>query len=131
MLRFKDMKFRVKLTLFSAVALTGLLIFGAVSYGALEKVRVGSALANELKMHQELGTDLAPPTLNIIQLRLVVRNMILRADRKDLERDLAEFRRLKKEFGDSNDQWNKALPDGQVKELATVKARQAGEEYIQ
>lgn len=60
MLRFKDMKFKVMLTLFGAIALSGLLIFGIGSYLALAKV--GSALGTDFKLQEELGTDLTPPT---------------------------------------------------------------------
>ena len=128
-MRFRDWQLRTKLRALGAMALGGLLTLGVVSY--LSLARVGQSLTADLKLYEELGSDLTPPTLNIIQMRLVVRNMIMRTDPAERSRDLAEFEALAREFEDSNDHWNQVLPDGEIKELATVKARQAGEQYIQ
>jgi methyl-accepting chemotaxis protein len=130
MLSFKDVKFRTKLALLTLVAIAGLLALGLMSYWTLERVKIGSPLARELQLHEELGADLAPPSLSIIPLRIVVQNMMLRTQQEGLKKDIAAFQELKKRFEGANDQWNRLLPDGALKEVATIQARRSGEEYI-
>jgi len=126
LLRFKDWRLRTKLGLPGAIALAGLLAFGIASYVAI--LRVAGGVGYELKLQEELGTDL---TLNIIQMRLVAQNMILRTSKAERDKDFAEFETLARKFEDSNARWNQALPEGELNAFATVKARQAGEQYIQ
>ena len=131
MLSLKNMKFKTKLMLLVLAALAGLLVFGIASYSTLNKVKVGGPIANEIRMAQDVTSGLVPPTLNIISVRLAIRTMLLETEPAKVQRDIAQYQKAKQAFEDSTAKWAKLLPEGQLKELATVTAHDSGEQYIQ
>jgi methyl-accepting chemotaxis protein len=132
MLNIKNWKLSIKLSLLVGIVLLGLMVFGVTTYLTIERVKVGGELALAIRQQIALGNDLSPATLNIISLRYSARKMLLDYQDPDrLQKDIDEFEQFKKDFEDAADHWNKALPEGREKELATVEARKSGEEYIQ
>ncbi|HZR58752.1 MAG TPA: methyl-accepting chemotaxis protein [Terriglobales bacterium] len=127
----KNLKFRTKLFLLTGIAVLGLLILGIMSYTTLERVKIGGPIYNEMRTVFDLDADLTPPILNIMQFRLLARQMILETDRDKVQQSVAKFQQLKQDYKDANDKYVKLLPDGQIKDLLVQKARPAGEAYLQ
>jgi methyl-accepting chemotaxis protein len=61
---------------------------------------------------------------------LQAREIATATDPAKLQSEISRFQSMKQGFNETNDHWSKEIPDGRLKELATVKARQAGDEYI-
>jgi methyl-accepting chemotaxis protein len=130
MLNIKNLRFKTKLSVLIGTAVAGLLIFGVTSYFALEKVRVGGTISNEIRLYLNLDADLLLPSLSPQPMRFTVRKMAMETDAGKLQQDIAEFQEMKRNFEAARDRWREELPDGEIKELATVKNVEAAQEYI-
>jgi methyl-accepting chemotaxis protein len=129
MVSLKNMKFKTKLSLLIATAAIGLMIFGAVSYLTLSKVKVGGPLANDITQRKDLVADLLPPPLNILEARILVYQILRENDREKLQKEIADFQRLKKNYTEAHEKWAKELPEGKLKNLVIVKAHEPAMEY--
>ncbi|HXY78118.1 MAG TPA: methyl-accepting chemotaxis protein [Candidatus Acidoferrales bacterium] len=130
MLNIKNLRFKTKLSSLIGTAVAGLLILGMTSYFTLERVRVGGPVYNEMHLYFDLDADLCPPNLSPQPMRSAVRKIALETDAAKLHQDIAEFQETKKNFEAARDRWRKELPEGEIKEVATVKNVEAAEEYI-
>lgn len=134
MLSLKKMQLKTKLFLLIGVAVAGLLVVGIVSYFALDKVKIGGAMSNEIRMYSDLDADLVPPNLSPLPMRHLIYRMATEtaaSDRDKLQDDIAKFQDQKKKFEADYEHWNKVLPEGKVKEAVIVKSAAVTREYIQ
>jgi methyl-accepting chemotaxis protein len=127
----KNLSLKLKLLLLAGSAITGLLALGYVSFTTLARVKIGSPIANELKQNSDVGTDLEPMYLDIRLGRLIVYRMLDETDHQRLEELATEFREYEKSHAESHERWVKALPEGKLKELVTVKLHEPAMKYLQ
>jgi len=127
----KNLSLKLKLLLLAGSAITGLLVFGYVSFTSLARVKIGSPIANELKQNSDVGTDLEPMFLDIRLGRLIVFRMLDETDHQKLEGLAAEFREYEKSHAESHEKWVRELPEGKLKELVTVKVHEPAMRYLQ
>lgn len=131
MFSIKNVRVRSKLLLMMTSSIAGLLILGLVSYGTLTKVKIGGAIYHEIHRLQSLGVDLAPPSLNIIETRVVVYQMLQETDPNRLQIEIAKFRELKRDYEDAHNKWVAELPEGQLKQLVAVDLHKPAIEYYE
>jgi len=74
-LSLRNMKITSKLTVLVCVTLAGFIGFAAVAYTTLNAVKVNGALYDEISQGQNMIADTAPPTLNVMTIRLIVARM--------------------------------------------------------
>jgi hypothetical protein len=111
MLSMKNLKVSTKLRLLVAISVVGLLVFGAITYLTINKVRVGGPVHNEMVIYTNLDADIEPPALDIERIRFAVLKML--ADGKDkLSENVAMYQQRRKEYLESNEKWLKQLPEG-------------------
>jgi methyl-accepting chemotaxis protein len=127
----KNLSLKMKLFLLAGSAVLGLLAFGYVSFTTLARVKIGSPIANELKLNSDLMSDLEPMYLDIRIGRLIVFRMLAETDHQRLEAEVAEFHEFEKSYAESHEKWVKELPEGKLKELATVKLHEPAMKYLQ
>ena len=107
----------------------GLVIVGGVSYWTIEKVKVGGSLDGEMLLYSDLNADILPPALDIERVRYGAL-LMLEDGKGKLVEDVALFQGRKKEYVDGNESWKKRLPDGKLKDLISVQAYEAGQDYM-
>jgi methyl-accepting chemotaxis protein len=129
MFSLKNVRFRTKLFLLIGTAVIGLMIFGVVSYLTLDKVKVGGPIATDIDRGLRLVGDITPPSLNIIQTRVVVYQILRENDPEKLQKEIAHLQELKKTYVDTHEKWAKQLPEGKLKDLVIVKAHEPAMEY--
>jgi methyl-accepting chemotaxis protein len=129
MVSLTDVKFKTRLFLLVATAVTGLMIFGVVSSLTLSKVKVGGQLAKDINRGKDLVADIIPPPLNIIQTRVVVYQILRESNGENLRKEIAHLQELKKTYMDAHEKWAKELPEGKLRDLVIVKAHEPAMEY--
>ncbi len=120
----KGMKIRTKLYLLVGMTVAGMLVFGVGTYSALENVKVGGPIYQQISQDTQLQSDIMPPPLNILEARLTVYRMLyyMGRDNDGLRESFATFEELKNEYLAAYDKWMKTLPEGEIRELVLKKA---------
>lgn len=128
MFSFKDVKIKTKLRVLIGTSTAGLLIFAAVSYLTINKVKVGGSIHGEMKLYSDLVGDITPPTLDLERVRFAVRGMLL-FDRSQLAAQMDSYYKRKQEYEQAMAEWSKRVPQGRIQELL-AKANEANRKYL-
>jgi len=131
MLSLKNMKLRTKLFLLIGTSVMGLIVVGVVSYQTLNKVKVGGPIANEISLDLKLAGDIMPPPVNIMDTRIVVYQILRETDPEKLQKEIAHFHQLKKEYLEAHEKWTNALPEGKIRDLISVKVHEPAMAYYE
>jgi methyl-accepting chemotaxis protein len=131
MFNMKNMKVASKLRLLMAVSVVGLVIFGTVSYYALNRIKVGGQMSKDIDQGLRLLGDTLPPPLNIIQTRMQVYRMLRETDHDKLQKLISEYQQLKNAYMEAHEQWAKELPEGKIRDLIIRKNHEAAMAYFQ
>ncbi len=127
MLAMKNLRVATKLHLIVVMSAMGLAVFGGLAYLAIDKIKVGGPVHQEMVLYSDLAGDILPPTLDVERVRASVQ---VAAKAESLPAQIAVFQQRKKEFEDAHQRWRNRLPDGKLKDLISVQSYEAGEKFI-
>ena len=130
MLNMQNMKVATKLRLMVGVSAVGLMIFAALTYLTIGKVKLGGSLGQEVTLYSDLAGDILPPALDMERVRFAVR-MMMSEDTEKLPTEIALYQERKQQYKDSVAAWSKRLPDGKIKDLIVSRGYDAAEKYFQ
>ena len=130
MFSIRNVTFKSKLQLLTAVSVVGLLVLGAVSYSSLTTVKVGGPISKDITQNLHLGAAIDPPSLNILEARLLVYQILEETNHDTLRQKIARLRELRSRYYEAHDLWSKQLPNRELKDLVTVRAHAAAEEFF-
>src|SRR5581483_5108963 len=130
MLSIKNLKVSTRLRLLVVAAVLGLATLAVASYFTINKVKVDGPIDAEMTLYSDLDGDVVPPALDIERVRYAVLKMM--ADNQDsLAQDVTLFEERKKAYLQANEDWQKKLPEGKIKDLIEGQAYEAGKQYIE
>jgi methyl-accepting chemotaxis protein len=111
------MKITARMFLMFAVSLVGMIVLFCLSLGTIEKVKVNGPIYREIAQSKDLAADILPPPEYIIESYLVVQLAQDAADARELQKLQEDFTRLKKEFDERHQFWDKELKDPATRKL--------------
>jgi methyl-accepting chemotaxis protein len=114
----------------TALAVLGLLLFGAVSYHTLSTVKVNGPLFTSIESQSDLVADLVPPDVALAGHYRTALRMLGESDPAKLEELMATFKKLEQTFQTRHDYWVKNLPEGEIKSLMTGKSITDANEFF-
>jgi methyl-accepting chemotaxis protein len=97
------------------ISIIGLMVFGILSYYIIEKLKVSGELYYEIEQGKELVSDIIPPREYIIESYLVSLEMTFAKSFSDLDKDIATYQKLKKDYYDRHQYWSDVLKPGEIK----------------
>lgn len=121
MSRFANMGVRSKLMCLAALYAVGTVLFGAIAFTTLNKVKVNGPLYSELAQGKDLLADILPPPEYIIESYLTVHQM--KGEDAAATDDLAKkLEKLQGEFEARHKFWAEHPPAGEMSELLLEEA---------
>lgn len=130
MLNIKDLRVKHKMFLLIGIFTGGFLFFGAITYSTINTIKINGEIYQEVKRENDLLIDIAAPNNYLIE---AVYNSMRLVDEDKPEKIQSFIERLKKaheKYEQSHAFWSKELPEGEVKELITVKSHKSAEEFL-
>ena len=89
MLAMKNLRVATKLHLIVVMSAMGLAVFGGLAYLAIDKIKVGGPVHQEMVLYSDLAGDILPPTLDVERVRASVQ---VAAKAESLPAQIAIFR---------------------------------------
>ena len=133
MLSIKNLRVSSRLRLLVGAAVLGLVTLAVASYFTIDKVKVNGPIDAEMTLYSDLEGAVVPPALDIERVRYAVLKMM--ADNQNnqdiLAQDIVLLEERKKAYLQANEDWQKRLPEGKIKELIEGQAYDAGRQYIE
>ncbi len=126
----KNLSIQTKLTLLSALFVTGMVVFGVVALVALNEVKIGSILYSQIHQGANISADYEPASGHLLSARQLVYQMMYEVnDKGQLDHDLQQFQQVAKRFQDTHDTFSKSITDPRLIELLQ-KAYEPGRQYL-
>jgi len=123
-----SLSINTKLALLSGIVVTGFLIFGAVSYLTISKVKVNGPLYETIIQSKDLLADILPPPEYLLEAYLTS-YQIEGANKDELPALVEKTKQLSKDFEVRHNYWLKEMPEGQQKNLIG-KAYEPGRQFL-
>jgi len=120
----KNIKIGPKLILLLSVFITGYVIFGLVSFSALNNLRINGNLYDQIIMSKDLVADVLPPPEYIIESYMNVLEMTDETDPAKMDYYAAELKRLKADYEERHKFWetNSLLESGELRDAMLMGA---------
>jgi len=100
-----------------ATATLGLLLSGTSSFLVLQKLKITGPIYREIVQGKDIAADILPPPEYIIESYLVLLRLQDEPDPAKQQNYVKEFEKLKKEYLDRHEYWQKELAGGAVKKM--------------
>ncbi|MEQ1884264.1 MAG: methyl-accepting chemotaxis protein [Bryobacteraceae bacterium] len=126
---FRDLSLRRRVYVLGAVIAVGFAGFGAAVTAAINTVKVGGPIYNQISLQKELIADILPPPAYILESYLAASEMVGAADVAALNKLVATSKTLQKMYLDRQEYWGAALPEGEIKRLITKTSRDPAMEF--
>ncbi len=128
----KNLSLKTKLMVLSGLFVTGMAVFGLVTFMALNEVKIGGRMYSDIRTGVGIDSNYEPAGGHLLGARLSVHQMIddIRSHKDLFQADVQEFERRRKEFEDLHDKYTKGLSDGTLKDLLE-KAYEPGHQYLE
>jgi methyl-accepting chemotaxis protein len=102
-----------------------------VSFSTVHIVEVNGPVYQQLKTAIDLNADVAPPSVNLIPVRLLVYRALLETDATKRSQEIADIRQAEKEFETNYQDDVKKLPEGQLKNMFTGAVHETARQYFE
>jgi methyl-accepting chemotaxis protein len=130
-MKLDNIKFKNKLALLLGVFLVGFLVFAAVAYQTLDRVKVGGPLYAQILLGKDLIADVVPPPEHIIESYLVSLQMADEPDKKAIAILLERSQRLEKEYRARHEFWAANLEPGEIRSAMLEASYQPAAEFFE
>ncbi len=112
----KNLSVKAKLTFMVTTSVLGLGVFAWISMSAVNEVKISGESYNHIIQMKDVVADILPPPLYIVESYLTLFQMGDTTDAAKLKQFKETFERLKKEFVERREYWNKELEPSTMKE---------------
>ncbi|HQU83250.1 MAG TPA: methyl-accepting chemotaxis protein [Pyrinomonadaceae bacterium] len=126
----KNLKIKTKLLGIIGVSVIGFIIFVGFSYNAITKVKVGGDYYNQIEIGKDLINDVAPPSANLVEPRLVFYEILYNENAEKRKMLIEKLKTLRAKFEKAHDDWTKRLPEGEIKTLTVKTAYEPAEKWF-
>jgi hypothetical protein len=107
MLSIANLKYKTKLTLIAAAAILGIVIVTALSFGAINKVKIGSDGYNLISIDKELESDSVPAALGVFEAQRFLLMIEEARDPAKTKSLLLRVRKIEQDFEDRHEYYLK------------------------
>jgi methyl-accepting chemotaxis protein len=111
------MKLTTKLLLLIAVSVAGLIVSSVSSFIVLQKLKVNGPIYEKIVQGKDLAADILPPPEYIIESYLVLQRLQNETDPEKKQGYVNDFKKLKKDYEERHEFWNKKLPEDEIKKV--------------
>jgi methyl-accepting chemotaxis protein len=122
MSRFANMGVRSKLMCLAGLYAVGTILFGAMAFTTLNKLKVTGPVYVEVAQGKDLLADILPPPEYIIESYLVTNKLAGETDPAKIAAGTEKLSLLKKDFDARHDYWEEHLPQGDMHDLLLEQA---------
>ena len=130
-MRFSQWKLTLKLAVLVGVSLLGSAIFGLVAYGTLDTVKVNGALYDDIIRGKDLIADVLPPPEYVIEAYLTLHQLERSKDKQEIDSLLEASKRLRLEFEERHEYWQRALPENALKRALVESSYEPAQRFFQ
>jgi methyl-accepting chemotaxis protein len=120
--KLKNLGIRRQLLIIGIIPIIGLVIFGAMSFYAMNKIKVNGPIYRSIIQGKDVIADILPPPEYIIESYLVVLQAADETNRKSKKSLAGRFTELRKEYDARHEFWLKDLSEGDMKETLVNKS---------
>ena len=120
-----------QLLFLTAISVTGLIVLSVTAFVIVNRVKVNGPVYQEIVQGKDLVADILPPPEYIIESYLTVLQADHETDPAKVAPYLERFKKLKGEFDERHDYWNKNLPEGELKKLLVDSSYQPAVAFYQ
>src|ERR1035441_6175541 len=116
----KNLSLKEKVTMLSALFVTGMAVLGVVAFMALNEVKIGGQMYSEIHTYSSIDGHYAPLAGYLIAARLTVVQLdddIVVKDQSQVRKHVETFEQARKAYEDAHDRYTTLLPDGKLKDL--------------
>ncbi len=130
MFQLKRLTVTHKLNLLTAIAVLGLVVYGAFSFATLQRVKVNGPLYTHIAQGQSLVTDVVPSRGFIAESYLAVLQLASETDpaRKDTLYRHCEL--LEADYDNRHARWSRELEDGELKQWLVVTSYEPARKFF-
>jgi methyl-accepting chemotaxis protein WspA len=122
MTRFSQWKLALKLAVLVSVSLLGSAVFGLVTYGTLDMVKVNGSLYRDIIRGKDLIADVLPPPEYIIESYLALHQLEKSKDKAEIDALVERGKRLRHEYDERHEHWMRELREDDALKRALVEA---------
>jgi len=130
MVGLADVKITWKLRMLVAMATLALGAFAWASFSTLRAVEINSSLYWLIDASMTLQGDIAPPTLNLVEARILVYRAILESNRERRTQLLQQISDVRQTFEDTYERDMKRIPEGPIKTQLSGPVRNIAMQYF-
>jgi methyl-accepting chemotaxis protein len=130
MLRIADLKYKTKLSLIAAAAILGIVVVTALSFGTLNKVKIGSDSYNLLSVDKELEGDSSPAALGVFETRRYLLMLEEAKDAAQVQNLLTAVRKAQQSFEERHEYYLKHVRNPKLLETLNGKVYTLGKSYF-
>ncbi len=130
MISLKNATVKSKLMLLAGTFFVGLAIFGAIAYATLDAVKINGDLYKKIALGTKIETDLEPPSMSLLAIRYFVLDMATSTSNEHLQASIDKLRAAEKDLENSQQYYLQTMPEGEMKNLITVKCYETAKQYI-
>jgi methyl-accepting chemotaxis protein len=127
---FNKLKVRYKIALIIILFVVGFSIFGIYSFRILSHVKVAGPIYKQIIKSKDLIADTLPPTEFIIESYLTSYELLNEEDKDQIELLIKKGDDLEADYIRRYLYWKQALPEGDIKEILTVKSYKPAIEFF-
>lgn len=130
MTSLKNLRIIYQLLLLCGVSLTGLIVFGAFSFDTLNTVKIKGPHYREIMQGKDLVADIVPPPLFLVEANLIVHQLAVMDDPKEVQKLIEHGKALKADYETRLRFWRQDLPEGNLKETFTRDLNEPAEAFF-
>lgn len=119
-----------KMLLLIAVFTVGFTVFGAIAYNTVSTIKINGGIYQDIKRENDLLIDIAAPNNYLIEACYNSMRLVDEEKPEKIEQFIGRIRKARENYNKSFERWSKQLPEGEVKELITVKSHKAAMEFL-
>jgi len=129
--RFASLRLSTKLSLLVAIFLVGLILFTAVAWQTLAKVKVNGPVYHDIVQGKDVIADVLPPPKYIIESYLVVLQMVEEKDKGRILAYIERGKKLRAEYEERQAFWVDDLQSGRLKDLMVSQSYRPAIEFYE
>ncbi|MBS1792376.1 MAG: HAMP domain-containing protein [Acidobacteria bacterium] len=127
---FNNLKVKYKLFALVGIAVIGFTLIGLNAYRTMVKVEVNGQLYNDIIQQKDLLADVLPPPEYLIETYLTALQISNTANTAEIPTLIDQTKKLRKDYTDRHEYWDKELTDSQLRELFLKKSYEPAMEFF-
>lgn len=113
----ESLRMRTKIFLIVFILMSGLFIYGLVSFITIQTIRIKGDYYNKIIQAKDLVADVLPPPGYIIESYLLAFRANIAKNTTELDELIRETNKLEQDYNRSHERWMKELPPGRLRDL--------------